>query len=163
MSGRPSVDENGEDIIMDSARLSARVVKELERDVALRTLFNKVGASLSNINNNGNNNNNKAIEEEEEEKERQTNKKSKGPYLSKRYILRALHSNPSIVALLDNEPILFALCKPQSFGATFDTMNVEKDGKVSWLEFRAFCTAVSDDNMEENNMNINSNLESAMV
>ena len=163
LSGRPSVDENGEDIIMDSARLSARVVKELERDIALRTLFNKVGASLSNINNNGNNNNNKAIEEEEEEKERQTNKKSKGPYLSKRYILRALHSNPSIVALLDNEPILFALCKPQSFGATFDTMNVEKDGKVSWLEFRAFCTAVSDDNMEENNMNINSNLESAMV
>ena len=38
--------------------------------------------------------------------------------------------------------------------ATFDTMNVEKDGKVSWLEFRAFCTAVSDDNIEENNMNI---------
>ena len=93
LSGRSSVDENGEIIIMDSARLSARVTKELERDLALRKVFNALGATLSS--------NNLANKEQiAETMVANANNKSAEQYISKRYILRALHSNPSIVIAL---------------------------------------------------------------
>ena len=78
-------------------------------------------------------------------------------------MLRSLHSNPSIVEWLQNERSLFALAKPQTFGATFDAMNVEKNGKVSWLEFRAFCTAVSLEDESSSAAVAQDELESAMV
>ena len=62
-----------------------------------------------------------------------------------------------------NERSLLALAKPQTFGATFDAMNVEKNGKVSWLEFRAFCTAVSLEDESSSAAVAQDELESAMV
>ena len=144
-TARTSVDSIVDEMVINSARLSARVSRNLERDLALRTLFRKLGANMS-------------LKSESGDTKRESE-----PYLSKRYVLRSLHSNPSIVEWLQNERSLFALAKPQTFGATFDAMNVEKNGKVSWLEFRAFCTAVSLEDESSNAAVAQDELESAMV
>ena len=144
-TARTSVDSIVDEMVINSARLSARVSRNLERDLALRTLFRKLGANMS-------------LKSESGDTKRESE-----PYLSKRYVLRSLHSNPSIVEWLQNERSLFALAKPQTFGATFDAMNVEKNGKVSWLEFRAFCTAVSLEDESSSAAVAQDELESAMV
>ena len=85
----------------------------------MQTLFRKLGANVSL----------KSGEDSVAKEESEV-------HLSKRFVLKSLHSNPSIIGYVEQS--LFALGKPQTFGATFDAMNVEQNGKVSWLEFRAF-------------------------
>ena len=111
------IDVESDDWIMDSARVSSRVEDVLQRDLALKRLFTALQGSTTKT------------------------------HLEKRHVLKSLHTDRSIVNLLKLEQSLSALAFPQTFGATFDALAVgsESGDKVSWLEFRAFCSSVSDE------------------
>ena len=112
-----AIEVESDDWVMDSARVSSRVEDVLQRDLALKRLFTALQGSTTKT------------------------------HLEKRHVLKSLHTDRSIVNLLKLEQSLSALAFPQTFGATFDALAVgsESGDKVSWLEFRAFCSSVSDE------------------
>ena len=101
---------------LDSSRISARAEFDMSRDKTLRSLFRTLGGG------------------------------AEAP-MTKRHVLKSLQADPAVGSMLSKEPSLTALARPQTFGATFDSLAVSgKDGvSVNWLEFRAFCTSVVDE------------------